>query len=177
MRKSAPPVFLHHAGFYPGWRGKPAHMTPAETMLLYWYLETQPHKIEELWYDVAMDGIPGEAGTQLHTPFGTPGKFSRMWQRLTSKRADAIARIGNQYQILEMRANAKAQTLGELHQYQLLAQGEWPELTWLPILLITQSIDYATLSAIQSAGFTYSVAPDTLDLPRARGFKSLTARR
>jgi hypothetical protein len=148
-------------------------MTPAETTLLYWWLDQDPLDIQEIWFDVAMDGIPGEAGTQLHTPFGTPGKFSRMWQRLTSKRADAIARIGSKYQVLEMRAIAKAQTIGELHQYQTLAQAEWPDLSWLPPFLITQNADYATLAGLKTGGFAFAIAPQTLVLPTARGFKSL----
>lgn len=114
-----------------------------------------------MWYDVAMDGTPSSTPADTADDPPHPASFQRMWQRLNSKRADAIARIGERYRIIELRSAAQPQTIGELHQYRYLAAAEWPQLSWLRPLLITSYIDAMIRLTIEASDIDVVV----LDLP------------
>lgn len=141
MRRRYNPVFPHEAGFAPTWRGRVPHSTAAEQRMLYDWLDTLKIQPEMLWYDVAFDGVPGDGPPLSRFPAGTPANYARMWQRLNSKRADAVAQWPGGYQLVELRPDAKPQTVGEIHAYRYLAASEWPALQWLKPLVITINID------------------------------------
>lgn len=164
-RRSPPLLFPLHDGYLPTWRGSPHHMTPSEAKLLHLWLDTKPEGLCELWYDVPMDGVPGQQATpeREHPIFGQA--LNRMWQRLTSKRADAIARYGSLYQVIELRPIVKAQTIGEVHTYQALATAEWPELQWLPPLVVTAYLGPMEYKALIAGGIRSAVLSSSVSTP------------
>lgn len=158
-KRNAEPAFPYEPGYPPTWRGKFARMVPHERALLLWWLDNSPRPPDALWYDVGMDGIPDDQPTPTAAEFTSDPAMARMWWHQTAKRADAIARAGSLYRIVELRASANAQTLGELLTYDALSRAEWPSLDWAPTLLVTHQVDLMHAMSITRAGHEIIVAP------------------
>lgn len=176
MHPHALPVFPHTGGYPWDWNGWPPHLTPAEATLAKWYFGHEPIKPDRVFYDVPVDGVPGDAGLPSGRHEPTTIKFARMWKRLTAKRIDAIAEHQGEYQIIEFRPHVKAQTIGEVVMYRALAQGEYPDLYWRTPIVVAKIIDYSAIAACRSAGIGYRVAPEQLVLPEARGKRHTSSR-
>jgi hypothetical protein len=120
-RKNVSRQFPFQHGFAPAWRGAVSHSTPTEQAMLFAWLDQVNPQPLQLWYDVPFDGKPGTEPPAVTVPHGTHPNFARMWQRLNSKRADAVASWRHGYQLIELRPEAKPQTIGEISQYRYLA--------------------------------------------------------
>jgi hypothetical protein len=128
-------------------------MATAERPLFLWWLATRRPLPDEMWFDVHMDGIPGDQPPPDLSTITTDPAMQRMWWYQTAKRCDVITRWGATYQIIELRHTSGPQTLGELQLYKTLSLGEWPTLAWRAPLLITERIDETLRRAIRAAGF------------------------
>lgn len=133
------PLFPYQEGYPSTWRGRYPGLIEGESILLTRYLDGPGQDIEQLWYNVRMDGVPGRS-TAEEAPNDSEGAMlDRIDFMLTARRADALALRAGVYQIIELRALAEAQTIGELITYRSLAMSEWPTLPWGNAILVASS--------------------------------------
>jgi hypothetical protein len=153
-------LFPHQPGWAPTWRGRVPRLIPTERTLLFAWLDRHGVAIDELWYDVRMDGIPDDEPEASPDELVDQPALMRNWWLQTARRCDAIARTGAFYTILEMRARADAPTVGELEIYDRLSRTEWPELRFTLPTLICHTINATTRRALELRGMTIHTLPD-----------------
>ena len=159
MKTNRNRIFPYETGWPAAWRGRPPHLTDQERALAYWWLDHNARADAKVWYDVRIDGVPDSRAETVTGDNQDDTMMRRIWQSLNAKRADLIILQDDRYQIVELRASAGAQTLGELVQYTALARAEWPDLIWLPTQLVTTHVATATARAMEIAGFRIALAP------------------
>jgi len=128
-------------------------MAPAERMLFTWWLATKRPLPLQMWFDVHMDGIPGDLAPASLADLTDDPAMLRMWWYQTAKRCDVILRWPLEYQVVELRHTTAPQTVGELHIYDNLSRAEWPDLPWRPPLLITERIDPKIHNLLLDSGY------------------------
>lgn len=130
-------MFPHESGYAGSWRGRYPGLIPGEQTLITRWLDNLGRDVEQIWYNIRMDGAPGRTAAEDATTDESAASMARLYYTLTARRADAIALRASRYQIIEARAAADAQTIGEVVMYNLLARTEWPELMWGNAIVIT----------------------------------------
>jgi len=119
-------------------------MVPAEAQLwLSWIHENQAD-VEQMWFDVRMDGVPDQLTPPAPQELAHDLELLRNWYSQGARRCDAIVLRSGRYTILEIRARADAQTIGELALYDSLSRAEWPQLELTRPELITAEINPTT---------------------------------
>ena len=156
------PTFPHQPGYPRSWRGRPHRLVPAERALLTWWLDHEPMRIDELWFDVPLDGTPAAAGADSHAAQILDPEWLRVWQRQRARRADVIMRSGKMYRVIELRSIADTQTVGEVLIYDQMIRAEHPNLIVMPAIVITQQVRPGVAAAIHQAKFRLVVAPADL---------------
>ena len=154
--------FPHDQGFTANWRGWPPHMVPAERELMYWWLSRPTTTVDEIWYDVPLDGEDPRTGTYPAAAEILNPTELRTWYSLTARRADAIARTGPYYTLIELRDTAGPQTLGEILLYQHLATTQHAELQWRTPTIIARNYSNGILTAARAQKIQAINAPSDL---------------
>ena len=153
------PLFPYMPGFAPTWEGNFPALNNTERHLMIGYLNTTPDSADEIWYNVAMDGLPDDDVANQVAQITENPNMVRAWWRLNAKRCDAIVRQANAYRVIELRARAGPQTLGELILYDKMSRSEWPHLEWAPLMLICYQIDPIIKRHLATAGFELLMLP------------------
>lgn len=154
--------FPHEPGFSTDWRGWPARMVANERALLYWWISRSTTHVDELWYDVTLDGEnPAIAKYPAAGELLNPIEL-RTWYALNARRADAIARTDQRYRVVELRDHAGAQTIGETLIYNRLARDEWPTLQWDRPLIVARKYASGITRVADQATIHYLIAPSDL---------------
>jgi hypothetical protein len=158
----APRPFPYDEGYPPYWRGWPQHMVPAERELFFWYLDRPSTNVNEIWFDVAMDGTPAADSNYPAAAEILDPKWLRVFYGLNARRADAVIHKPDGFAIVELRDHADAQTIGETVIYAAYARDEWQDLDWTHPVIITRAIDDGVARAARAQGITVCVAPADL---------------
>lgn len=144
-------------------------MLPTDHPIWWTFLHKYGELFSTIYYDVQVGG-PRYTKAQLEDP------LMRMWQRVTSKRIDAIGERDKEIWIIEVSAGSGMRALGQLLTYQKL-WNEDPKIA-KPVLLvlIMETIDPDIATAIVAAGVhLYLVPRDRRAIPyEYRGIAPLT---
>ena len=149
--------FLYQDGYGVDWRGYPPHMTPHEQRMWYAWLDQHQPAYDEVWYDVKTDGVPHAHGHPNEHLLHLDAQMQRLHHQLTARRCDVIARQGSRYQLIELRRVADAQTIGEVQIYKQLLATEFPQLDWMPPMVITEQISSTAKTIMQSNGWNLQI--------------------
>jgi hypothetical protein len=113
----------------PALTGRYQHMARRDAELWERYLEKFAHLWQGFAYDVALGGLVVEDAAS--TPEQLKG-----WQYSTAEKIDVVANRGDEQWIIEVRPNARCDTIGSVLGYLLLAQREpWTTLPLVPCIL------------------------------------------
>lgn len=127
-------------------------MSPGDYSLYKIWHEKYAGEYEELWFDVEVDGVPADKDSGDDYWKSRDPEMLRLHKRLTSKRVDVMARIGQVYDIYEFRQGAAASTAGQIMTYGRLCKSEWPELTFRDLVVVTDFPEAATLKYLEGEG-------------------------
>lgn len=163
---AAAPLFPYQHGYAREWRGWPAHMVPAERTLMFWYLMLPSQRVDEVWYDVPLDGEDARSALYPAAADILNPTELRTWYALNARRCDAIARAGDQYTIIELRSSADAQTIGEILIYQRLAEMQHPELQWTRPIVVARQYKSGVIATADAARVQHFTAPFQLFDPQ-----------
>lgn len=97
----------------------PPHMSPEDFKLFKrWGIDALKDAIN-VFYDVGL-------GEGIGVPPGTDEALSRMWTKITQKRADVVVEYLDHVDIVELRFNATSNAIGRLLSYRMLWQDDPP---------------------------------------------------
>lgn len=142
------------------WDGRPRGMVPRERELWRRLVDKRGRELDEWWFDVPLHESPRQTARANRRGASLDANMDRMWAHLTARRADAIARSGKLFRVVELRALADAQSLGEVIIYDSLARENWPTLWWGRPLLVTAKLAPNLATGIKSGHIELAVFPD-----------------
>ena len=138
--------------YFIDWRGDPPHMLKEDVPVWYRFLGKYGHLFSALYYDVLLGG-PTLSPAQEADPFW------RGWRVNISKRADAIAIVGDKVWIIEVATNPGLRAVGQLLVYHTLWL-EDPKI-FMPeeLILVCESVDKDLLAGAAQYGIRSYVTP------------------
>lgn len=136
--------------FLPDWVGVPPHMSKIDFEIWKRVKDEVLKNSIAVYYDVKL-------GTG-RIPLGvTDVKEINLWRRLNQKRADVIIEFGTEIKIIELRDNAKLDTIGRLVGYGLLYDSDPPFDKPVKLLIITNLQDNDVQMSAEKLGIEYLV--------------------
>lgn len=120
-------------------------MLDVDVPVWYRFLDKYSFMFDRVFYDAELGG-PHYSEQQLKDP------MSKMWRRVTSKRADAIVETPTEIWIIEVALSAGLRALGQLQTYHALYLEDPPILKRERLLLVCQTIDEDTAYAAAKHG-------------------------
>lgn len=137
----------------PARTGHYRHMARRDAALWERYLELYAMNWQGFAYDVALGGLT------VDDPDATE-EMRRGWQYSTAEKIDVVANRGDEHWIIEVRPNARCDTVGSVLGYFLLAQREpWTTLPLVPAILTANMSPDARWVAAQ-LGVEVLIMPD-----------------
>lgn len=130
---------------YPG-------MTFVESEITRAWLNRRGAEYDEIWFNVRMGaGVdPGEEYTE---------EIRRMAELLTQKRADVVARLADQVDLVEVKVRIAFPVIGQLIGYRALWRREHRELPVRRLLAIGRSVVPDAADIIEEQGITIETFP------------------
>jgi hypothetical protein len=120
--------------YAPGWKGVPPHISSEDFEIWKRWRDTDlPANALSWYFDVGLGGQVVEHETDE--------ALTRMWRRVTSKRADVVLEYPDRWIIVELRFAASASALGRLAQYKTLWQEDPPDDRPVDLVLVTDRLD------------------------------------
>lgn len=138
----------------PTWKGRPEGMPWPDYQVWIKYLESPAALFDEYAFNVELHG------GLWTTPHDDP-QDNALWNRLTSKRVDAIGRKAGMLTLIELRDRLTWQTIGQLLGYQRMFALDYPEYQTTAPLIVAGTADRDALATAHAQGLsTYLVFQD-----------------
>lgn len=133
------------------WQGVPPHMSKEDYEIWTRWRDRALDNAVGVFYDVGLGSaeIPAEI---------TDPNLGRMWQRLNQKRADVIIEYPAEVRIVELRYNARLDTVGRLVGYGILYADDPPFKKIVKLTIVTNSYDSDVERTAHALGIEYVVA-------------------
>lgn len=132
---SQKPIIMAH---YP-------HMLPKDRRIWTAFLEAGVVDIDEVWYDV-------HVGQGVLLPVGSSDLDRRIRDGITRKRIDVVARIGNQYWVVEVKPRADMYALGQVLTYVRLFYVEFAMVDDVVPVIVCNEADQDLLDEFEEFG-------------------------
>jgi hypothetical protein len=121
------------------------HMMAEDTLVWTRFLQTESHRLKEVWYDV-------HVGQSVIFDMGLSDLEQRIADGVTRKRIDVVASVGGGFWIIEVKPHASMYAVGQVLTYRRLFVKEYRPKGIASAVIVADSYDPDLLGQFDEMG-------------------------